>query len=714
MTCWDTAIEGGHNMETYRRDCRIPRALLSWMLFLFLTLSVCGVAYTLTSSPSPALRERGAIPNGGWGAQWSPDGKRIAFFSQRVGEPENLYVMSAEGRNPRQLTTRGVRTFRWSPNSELLYALTWYGAGSGARPYWCRIALKDGGVQKTWTWLPQEAVDPTPSPDGVYLAYLLPTAKSQDLWIARADSTQRQKIIGDFLVQRPMWSPDGKQIAFEIASPHQSWQTQVWIYHLEKKRLAHMKGLGTALHAWSADSKRLAFSVAMPPRAYLLGTCDVETGEGKPAKKIIHTGEGVAWSPDGQMLAVTMRQSSGSQIALVRPNGTVVKRIGDAKLLARFPQWSPDGKWILFEGQEKNKSFTSEVWIAETDGDKVERLTPSSPADWSPCPSPDGQRVAFLSTRNCRCEVWLCDASGSNAKPIAEAEPDSRLVWSPDGKRLLVLKRSGSVLLRVNGHPDKSAPPSTINHQPLNIKPMLPFASWSPDGKKFLFTGVGSQRAALMVYDLATNSAKPLTLQVKATPKPKTQNLKPERTPSDFYGTWDAKGRYLAFIRGKELWLANADGKDARRWATLVSKDDVEVSDLRWSPRGDQVLVCLMRATATSEFFEIRTVSVSGKARTVVSEPLRSDFAAQRSAYTCPPAWTPSGDIVFTSDRTGVTQVWRVNPSDGKAKPLVPRGATYPALLPNGRVLFVTPNGSRTTIWSADLKAGTATVWVKA
>ena len=706
-------------METYRRDCSIPRALLSWILFLFVTLSVCGVAYTLTLSPSPAARERGATSNGGWGAQWSPDGKRIAFFSQRVGEPENLWVMSAEGRNPRQLTTRGVRTFRWSPNSESLYALTWYGAGSDARPYWCRIALRDGGVQKTWTWLPQEAVDPTPSPDGVYLAYLLPTAKSQDLWIARADGTQRQRVINDFLVQRPMWSPDGKQIAFELASPHASWETQVWIYSREKKKLAHMKGLGTALHAWSADSKRLAFSVAMPPRAYLLGTCDVETGEGKPAKKIVHTGEGVVWSPDGQTIAVTMSQSGGSQVALVRPNGTVVKRISDAKLLARFPQWSPDGKWILFEGQEKNKSYTSEVWIAEADGDKVERLTPSSPADWSPCPSPDGKRVAFLSTRNRRCEVWLGDAFGANAQRIADAESDARLVWSPDGKRLLVLKRSGSVLLDFGV--STSATPNTqhaIRNTQLSIKPMLPFASWSPDGKKFLFTGVGSQRAALMVYDIATHSAKPLPLQVKSTPKPKTPNPKPERTPSDFYGAWDAKGQRLAFVRGKELWLASADGRNARRWAALVNaaalKDDVEVSDLRWSPRGDQVLVCLMRVTATSEFFEIRTVSVSGKVKTVVSEPLRSDFAAQRSAYTCPPAWTASGDIVFTSDRAGVTQAWRVSPTNGKTKLLAQRSATYPALMPNGRFLFVAPNGSRTTIWSADSKTGTATVWVKA
>ena len=653
---------------------------------LFLRTALLGVLCWLSSSSAPAK----AVPNGGWDPRWSPDGKRIAFLSQRVGEPPNLWVISPSGAGARQLTTRGVRSFRWSPDSTSLLARTWLGTGLS----WCRVVVASGSVGAMWPWLSAEAADPVPSPDGAFVAYLLKSGQWQDLWIARRDGAARVRVTARNFVQHPEWSPDGRRVAFEAANPHIGWQTQVWVYDRTQRSTVHMQGIGTALHGWSRDGSRLAFSLAKPPSDFLLGICDVVAGKAEPVSKAVHTGEGVAWARDGRSLAVTMKRGEGSQICVLRTTGTIERRIGDATLMARFPQVSPDGKLIAFEGQEKGKSFGSEVWVAQADGGSVQRLTPSYAADWAPCPSPDGTRVAFLSTRHRRTELWTADRTGGKPRRLVQADAGARLVWSPDASSLLVLQPAGSMLLPFSARGAA---------RPLRIRPVVPYAAWSPDGRGFVFTGVVQHRPTLLFYDIRANTAKPL-LKVEA-----------QRTPADSFACWAQSGGHrLAFIRGQEVWLANQDGTAARRVAALGGKGPVELCDLRWSPTGTQLLVSYAHGTGTAMVFEIGVVSAAGRLSSLVREPVRSDFLARLAAYTFPPIWTGAGNVVFSTERSGTPQIRGIGLSAPRSIALVADGSTHPALLSRERLLSVAPIGAQVTIWSTDLRSHARTVWVKA
>lgn len=107
-------------------------------------------------------------------------------------------------------------------------------------------------------------------------------------------------------------------------------------------------------------------------------------------------------------------------------------RVGDAQL-------SPDGRTVLYQRTTtdltKNKRH-SEIWtVAATGGVAPKALIATDKNDTTARWSPDGARIAFLSTRDGGSQVWIASADGTNAKKLTSiaggAQPP--LVWSPDG-----------------------------------------------------------------------------------------------------------------------------------------------------------------------------------------------------------------------------------------------------------------------------------------
>ena len=101
-------------------------------------------------------------------------------------------------------------------------------------------------------------------------------------------------------------------------------------------------------------------------------------------------------------------------------------------------QLSPDGKTVLYQRTTtdlaKNKRH-SEVWSVPAAGGTPKAFLSSDKNDTTARWSPDGTKVAFLSTREAGSQVWIANADGSGAKRVSNiaggAQPP--LVWSPDG-----------------------------------------------------------------------------------------------------------------------------------------------------------------------------------------------------------------------------------------------------------------------------------------
>jgi len=101
------------------------------------------------------------------------------------------------------------------------------------------------------------------------------------------------------------------------------------------------------------------------------------------------------------------------------------------------PTVSPDGKWVLYSIStpdiEKNSS-NADLYLVSIDGQQRWRLTTSPAADFGGVWSPDGERIAFLSTRDGKPQIYVIPIDGGEARKVSDIENGvSNLSWSPDG-----------------------------------------------------------------------------------------------------------------------------------------------------------------------------------------------------------------------------------------------------------------------------------------
>ena len=99
--------------------------------------------------------------------------------------------------------------------------------------------------------------------------------------------------------------------------------------------------------------------------------------------------------------------------------------------LASCPSVNPDGSRFVFE-------WNDSIWIAPTAGGTAERLTPEESRESWPALSPDGTRVAFLSSRDGENKIFVMDLATLRVSQVSRhSEPTGLSGWAPDGKRLV-------------------------------------------------------------------------------------------------------------------------------------------------------------------------------------------------------------------------------------------------------------------------------------
>ena len=169
----------------------------------------------LTNSQSTIL------DNNDWNLRptFSPDGKLIAFVSDKTSTFPTLWLMnSADGSGRHELATglqeEGVDTLAWSPDgSQLAFTLF-------IEPGPTQIALLPLGatgrqVRRVLTDLPGGALDPAWAPDGSWLAFAGRDGFAMDIYAVQPDGSPVTRLTGDGVLARsPVWSPDGRQLAY--------------------------------------------------------------------------------------------------------------------------------------------------------------------------------------------------------------------------------------------------------------------------------------------------------------------------------------------------------------------------------------------------------------------------------------------------------------------------------------------------------------------
>jgi TolB protein len=167
----------------------------------------------LTTSQSTIL------DNNDWNLRpaFSPDGKTIAFVSDRATAFPTLQLMAADGTGRRSLSLLGVQqesvdALSWSPDGSELAITLFNGPGPA------QIALVPINPRQSSTLLTSQAggaLDPAWSPDGSWIAFAGHDGYATDIYAVRPDGTSPTRLTSDGQFARsPAWSPDSAHIAY--------------------------------------------------------------------------------------------------------------------------------------------------------------------------------------------------------------------------------------------------------------------------------------------------------------------------------------------------------------------------------------------------------------------------------------------------------------------------------------------------------------------
>jgi dipeptidyl aminopeptidase/acylaminoacyl peptidase len=369
-------------------------------------------------------------------------------------------------------------------------------------------------------------------------------------------------------VAEPQVSPDGKWVAYTVATPDMEANrnaSNIWVVataggaEIQLTRSGH-----DSSPVWSPDGKSIAFlsSRSGDSQVYLLST---DGGEAHPLTKLSTGADMVKWSPDGKTIAFTSSvypdckdDDCNSKRDAEKEKSKVKAHVAEHLLYRHWTHWTDGKRSHLFvvsaDGSGAPRDLTAG---ADYDIPPDER---SGPGDFNF--SPDGKEICFTAVTDkieaisTNADLFIVSAAGGEAKRIT-TQPgfDGNPVYSPDGKFIAyhaqLTAGYESDRWRVMLYDRQSGKNENLSE---GFDRSAEELAWSPESKTIYFTAENETQK--QVYAMATHAGAP--------PKP---------IIADTYNaaiSLSADGKTLAFERTSltmpgEVFAAAGDGTNARQ-----------------------------------------------------------------------------------------------------------------------------------------------------
>jgi eukaryotic-like serine/threonine-protein kinase len=404
---------------------------------------------------------------------------------------------------------------------------------------------------------------------------------------------------------------------------------------------------------------------------------------------------GPAWSPDGRFIAFLRESREKSEVILIPALGGPERKIAEIKERSELPgpylAWSPDGNSLVISDRDPlTGRFALFLLLIET-GEK-RKLTsppPSLVGDTSPAFSPDGHTLAF--SRRVDLDYGLGDlyvlnllATSDGLKPAGQAERitfENRgarsPAWTSDGREIVFSDRIG--VWRISR--SASAQPRQITSFGNNVD----LLAISRHGQRLTYehTIFHTNIWRLIAPIVDGNQNRDHGLQSHRSAVSLISSTRNDSAPQ-----YSGDGKKIAFMSNRsgnpEIWSCDNDGSNARQ---LTSFDGPQVTTPRWSPDSSRIA---FDSDAEGEY-DIWVISADG------GRPQRMTTHPSNDGN---PSWSHDGRwIYFDSARTGEQQVWKMPANGGEAIQVTRDRGFAPLESPDGKFVYYLKDLADTDVW---------------
>ena len=291
-------------------------------------------------------------------------------------------------------------------------------------------------------------------------------------------------LTGVYRIYNHSLAPNGKTVAFIRNYEHWAEVYTIpvsggWPSRLTTNRTA-IQYWRDEIPRWSPDCAWLAFCI--DAHVYVTPS----NGESIPhnISDFTFSASSPVWLPDSRGLIVSIERQGNIHLLLTDRLGSWPSPLTSGEGNNADARPSPDGKWVAYVHVPLDDLNRREIRLVDLATRETRSLACNlKTRDWSPCWSPDGARLAFLSQRSGFNEIWLVTPDGSELHQLTHAGFDlADISWSPDGKWLAATANRGGALDLVLVDAESGNLHDLRLSQGVHMRP-----NWSPDGSFLTF-----------------------------------------------------------------------------------------------------------------------------------------------------------------------------------------------------------------------------------
>jgi dipeptidyl aminopeptidase/acylaminoacyl peptidase len=298
------------------------------------------------------------------------------------------------------------------------------------------------------TFFQMESVSsPIISPDGGTIVFsrgyvdIMRDQSRSNLWVINvAGDRLRQLTDGAWSDSSPVWSPDGRKLAFLSDRSGTTQLHVMWADTREQLQLTRLERAPGSI-TWSPDGKSIAFTSMVPDESPILPVRLPDVPRGAQLARGAVVIDRPSWASDGS--GPTLRGHTHVFTVDATVGGTP-RQVTSGNYNHSGPAWSADGKTIYVSGIRKPDAEylvgDSEIYGVNVATGDVTTLTDRNGPDSNPEVSPDGRWIAYTGYDQKQftshlSSLYLMDASGGRKRLWVGGLPSSpsNIAWAPDG-----------------------------------------------------------------------------------------------------------------------------------------------------------------------------------------------------------------------------------------------------------------------------------------